>query len=85
MKSVSPKHGIALICATVPITMLILALSPPRSGANLPARSQAAGKVLTGPCRVASARCKIEMKPQPHFYPLIDDMMRTAVSIADRL
>jgi hypothetical protein len=85
MKSVSRKHVIALISATVPITMLILALSPPRSGANLPAQSQAAGRVLTGPCRVASARCKIEMKPQPPIYPLIHDMMRTVVSIADGL
>ena len=85
MKSVSPKHVIALISATVPMTVLILALSPLRSGANLPAQSQAAGKVLTAPCRVASARCKIEMKRQPPIYPMIHDIMRTAVWVADRL
>jgi hypothetical protein len=73
MKSVSPKHVIALISATVPMTVLILALSPLRSGANLPAQSQAA------------ARCKIEMKRQPPIYPMIHDIMRTAVSVADRL
>lgn len=85
MKAVIRMRVVALVSAVVPMTMLILALSAPRSGAPGRAHCQAVDQRLASPYRVAGPGCKIEMKPRPPTFPLIHGMMTTAVSIADRL
>jgi hypothetical protein len=85
MKAVTRNRVIALVSTVVPMTMLILALSAPQSGASGGACCQEVDQGLASPRRMAGTEGKIEMKLRPHTFPLIHDMMTTAVSIAGRL
>jgi hypothetical protein len=85
MKSLSPEGVIALVSAVVPLTLLILGLSVPKSGVPRSAHSQAVGQVLTRPCRVGGPGCTMEMKPGPHGHLVLHDLMPTAISIAHLL
>ena len=85
MKSVSPERVIALVSVIVPMTLLILGLSAPKSEVPGSAHSQVVSQALKRPGRVAALGCTMDMNSRPHLQPLIHDMISTAVSIADRL
>jgi hypothetical protein len=85
MKSVSPERVIAHVSVVVPMILLVLYLSAPKFGGSRRTHGQVVSQASRCPYHVGGRLCVMDTNSRPHIQPMIQDMISTAVSIADRM